>query len=113
MGRGCFFSETSESEGYFSFFFSPAPGALLDNHRYVWIFFGGRTPPTFITNMSMKPHLDMSAERLVTSFALPIPIHCYRSRRSFPLSADSCSMVSALLVDISFRPSCGSIASEI
>lgn len=62
--------------------------------------------------MSMKPHLDMSAERLVTLFALPIPIHCYRSRRSFPLSADSCSMVSALLVDISFRPSCGSIASE-
>lgn len=34
-------------------------------------FFGGRTPPTSITNMSMKPHLDMSAEWLVTSF---IPI---------------------------------------
>lgn len=41
MGRGCFFSETSESEGYFSFFFLQPlmPFWTIIDTVYVWIFF--------------------------------------------------------------------------
>jgi hypothetical protein len=111
-GKGCFSRKLRRARGTFAF--SPCLMRFLTVIDMYGSFF-------WWTNSSgVHRELEDETARLVVlicqqqweRLVVGTSIDGYRYRHSFGLSADSCSMFSALSIDISFRPSCGSMASE-